>query len=234
METNKDNFEELKAEILRRAKEANACTEEYGRAYKATSLPELMTVVKDNFSWCVRQHVITGELIDSYEAEFNANDIRHNCDACSGFLLCDGSAMVTAYDSAVVAACDSATVRAYNSATVEACDSATVEAYDSAAVAACDSVTVKAYNSATVEAYDRVTVKAYNSATVEAYGRVTVKAYNSVTVKAYNSVTVEVFQLEKCELHEQAMCHIRGGKKVVYVDPEMESIRAEEYPPLNQ
>ena len=43
------NFNEIKQEILRRAKKSRACKHEYGRAYAAKNLSELSQVIKDNF-----------------------------------------------------------------------------------------------------------------------------------------------------------------------------------------
>ena len=44
-------FNDFKNEILRRAKEANACTNEYRRAYQSNDFGELMQVIKDNFNF---------------------------------------------------------------------------------------------------------------------------------------------------------------------------------------
>lgn len=117
------NFEQIKAEILRRAKEAKACREQYGRAYNSKTVAELMTVVKDNFDWCFGLEVIDCVLIEKYREDFAANGIYSNVSVVSGYLLCD-SATVRACDSATVKAYGSATVKAYGRATVEACDSA--------------------------------------------------------------------------------------------------------------
>ena len=120
-------FKELKEEILRRAHEARACREEYGRAYKAETLDDLMQVVRDNFRWCTDNNIVDGALIDAYKEEFNAGKIWHNESSITeGFMLATGSASVKAYYSA--------SVKAYDSASVEAYDSASVEAYDSAYV----------------------------------------------------------------------------------------------------
>ena len=117
-ETEKAIFEELRAEILRRAREAEACREQYGRAYASESVAELLTVVKDNFDWAYRHKVIDVQLIEKYREAFAANDIRANVDASSGYLLVDGSATVEACGGATVLACDRATVEAYGSAYV--------------------------------------------------------------------------------------------------------------------
>ena len=116
METETIRFEELKKVILERARAAEACREQYGRAYKAGNIDELMEVVRDNFQWCCNNGVIDGELIDRYKTEFNECKIWHNEDASEGCLLASGSATVRASGSATVEAYDSATVRAYDSA----------------------------------------------------------------------------------------------------------------------
>ena len=142
---NTDNFEAIKAEILKRAKEHHACTEQYGRAYKSENLAELMQVIKDNFNWARHNDVVTPDIIEQYREDFAVNDIYLNVDVNRGFLICDnatveayGNATVEAHGSATVTAYGNATVTAYGSATVTACDNATVKAYGSATVTACD------------------------------------------------------------------------------------------------
>ena len=125
-----DNFSKIKQEILDRARRAEACRHEYGRAYAAGDMQGLCTVIKDNFSWCCRNGVIDTGLLEKYKEDFAACDIYVNTDAERGFLLC-GSATVKAYGNATVKAYGNATVKAYGSATVEAYGSATVEACDS-------------------------------------------------------------------------------------------------------
>lgn len=56
-------FEEIKQEILERAHKANACKEQYGRAYKSKCIEELCEVIKDNFHWCCINSVLDGELM---------------------------------------------------------------------------------------------------------------------------------------------------------------------------
>ena len=95
-----ERFEELKNEILRRAHEAHACTEQYGRAYKSETLDGLMQVVRDNFHWCCNNKVLDGALIDAYREEFNAGKIWHNEESITeGFMLMDGSSQGVFYGS---------------------------------------------------------------------------------------------------------------------------------------
>ena len=190
-------FEELKEELLTRAKNAGACQSGYAMGLRSNTKADLLKAITENWFWVLRNaKIIDAEYLeDNFTEEElsqagiytkNTHEVRTASFAC-------GSATVKAYDSATVEACGSATVKAYDSATVEAYDSATVEACGSATVKAHDSATVEACGSATVKAYGSATVKAYDSATVEAYGSATVKAYDSVTVKAYDSVTVKAY-----------------------------------------
>ena len=160
---NMKTFEEVKEELLRRAKEAGACTEGYKMGLEANSKADLLEAITKNWWWVLQ----LARIVDAryLEENFTQNELN------DAGIYTRGTHEVIA-DSF---ACGSATVEAYGSATVEAYDSATVEAY----------------GSATVEAYGSATVKAYDSATVEAYGSATVKAYDSATVKAYGDSYVE-------------------------------------------
>ena len=180
-------FEELKEDLLERAKKHNACQDGYRMGLNAKSKQDLLKAITDNWYWVLS----ASKMID---ANYLENNFSEEELAEAGIYTRKehtSNAKSFACGSATVEACGSATVKAYGSATVKAYDSATVEAYGSATVKAYDSATVKAYGSATVEAYDSATVKAYGSATVKAYGSATVEAYDSATVEAYDNSYVE-------------------------------------------
>ena len=188
-------FEELKEDLLERAKKHHACQDGYRMGLNAKSKKDLLEAITSNLFWVFR----TSKMIDANYLEDNFSEeelseagiyTRKEHASNTRAFAC-GSATVKAYDSATVEAYDSATVKAYDSATVEAYGSATVEAYGSATVKAYGSATVEAYDSATVEAYGSATVKACGSATVEACGSATVEAYGSATVEAYDNSYVE-------------------------------------------
>ena len=186
-------FKELKEEILRRAHEARACREEYGRAYKAETLDDLMQVVRDNFRWCTDNNIVDGALIDAYKEEFNAGKIWHNESSITeGFMLATGSA----------------SVKAYYSASVKAYDSASVEAYDSASV--------KAYYSASVKAYDSASVEAYGSASVEAYDSAYVYSFSIKECKLHNHAIYRIVDLNEVRYADESMKFVKveeGGWK---------------------
>ena len=201
-------FEELKEELLTRAKNAGACQSGYAMGLRSNTKADLLKAITENWFWVLRNaKIIDAEYLeDNFTEEElsqagiytkNTHEVRTASFAC-------GSATVKAYDSVTVEAYNSATVTAYDSATVKAYDSATVKAYDSATVKACGSATVKAYGSATVKAYDSVTVEAYDSATVKAYDSATVKACGSATVKACGSATVEAYDSATVTAYENS------------------------------
>jgi len=176
-------FEGLKAEILRRAKEAQACVPEYSRAYKVETLQELMEVVKENFYWCCAHGVITPELVAEHEEEFEWNGIYANKSVKSGYILASGNATVEAWGNATVRAWDNATVRASGNATVRASGNATVRASGNATVRASDNATVRASDNATVRASGNATVEASGNATVEASGNAYVSSFFKIKVR---------------------------------------------------
>ena len=180
-------FEELKKDLLERAKKHNACQDGYRMGLNAKSKQDLLKAITNNWYWVLS----ASKMIDANYLENNFSEEElaeagiytrkeHTSNAKS--FAC-GSATVEAYGSATVKACGSATVKAYGSATVKAYDSATVKAYDSAKVEACGSATVEACGSAKVEAYGSAKVKAYGSAKVKAYGSAKVKAYDNSYVE---------------------------------------------------
>ena len=179
--TQETNFEAIKAEILNRVKAAQACTEQYSRAYKSETLQELCSIIKDNFHWCFNNKVITSDLLMQYREDFAQNDIFINVSVRSGFLLC-GNATVKAWDNTTVEAYDNATVEAYGNATVEAYGNTTVKAYDNA--------TVKASGNATVKAWDNTTVEAYDNAYCTSYYIIECKLYNNAIYRVKSTNTI--------------------------------------------
>ena len=148
-------FEELKEDLLERAKKHHARQDGYSMGLNAKSKQDLLKAITDNW-YCV---LSTSKMIDANYLEKNFTE--EELTEAGIYTRKEHTSNAKSF------ACGSATVEAYDSATVKACGSATVEAYDSATVEAYDSATVKAYGSATVEAYDSATVEAYDNSYVE-------------------------------------------------------------------
>ena len=140
-------LEELKEDLLERAKKHHACQDGYRMGLNAKSKKDLLEAITSNWFWVFR----ISKMIDANYLEDNFSE--EELSEAGIYTRKEHTSNTRAF------ACGSATVKAYDSATVEACDSATVKA--------CDSATVKAYGSATVEAYGSATVKAYDNSYVE-------------------------------------------------------------------
>ena len=132
-------FEELKEELLTRAKNAGACQSGYAMGLRSNTKADLLKAITENWFWVLRN----AKIID---AEYLEDNFTEEELSQAGIYTKNTHEVRTASF-----ACGSATVKAYGSATVKAYGSATVEAYDSATVEACDSATVKACDNSYVE-----------------------------------------------------------------------------------
>ena len=209
-------FDEIKQEILRRAKKSRACKHEYSRAYAAETISELSQVIKDNFYWACAHGVLTIDLIEKYKEDFSANDIYANQNIKYGYIICS-NAKVEVYGNTIV--------KAYGNSIVEAYDNAKVKAFDSTTVRAYDSTIIQAYNNATVKAFEGATVLAYNNTTVEAYDNATVKAHGGTTVKAHDNAYCTSCRTIDCKLVDHAIYRVRDTNTVYYADSNIKFVK---------
>ena len=192
-----EQFEEIKKEILERARTAGACTGQYKRAYQSENIETLCDVIKENFCWCCSNNVLDGELIDKYKEVFSSNKIYHNVSVTNAFLLSSGNS----------------TVKAYGNSTVEAYGNSTVEAYGNS--------TVKASGNSTVKAYGNSTVEASGNSTVEASGNSTVKASGNSTVKASGNSYINCNSTIECVLKGNSIVRRWDTNTIQYVSDEL-------------
>ena len=116
-------FEELKEDLLERAKKHNACQDGYRMGLKAKSKQDLLKAITDNWYWVLS----VSKMID---ANYLENNFSEEELAEAGIYTRKehlSNAKSFACGSATVKACGSATVKAYGSATVEAYDNSYVE-----------------------------------------------------------------------------------------------------------
>ena len=126
-------FEELKEELLIRAKNAGACQLGYAMGLRSNTRADLLKAITDNWFWVLRD----AKIVDARYLEDNFTEEE----------LSNAGIYTKKYHEVRTASF------ACGSATVKACGSATVEAYDSATVEACGSATVKAYGNSYIEDY---------------------------------------------------------------------------------
>ena len=95
-------FDFFKAEILKRAKDANACAEQYKRAYASVSFAELFTVIKDNFNYACNNKIVDFELLTTVKDEARESEIFVNESTKIGYLFAWGNATVKAGGNAFI------------------------------------------------------------------------------------------------------------------------------------
>ena len=200
-------FEELKEDLLERAKKHHACQDGYSMGLNAKSKQDLLKAITNNWYWVLS----TSKMIDANYLEENFTE--EELTEAGIYTRKEHTSNAKSF------ACGSATVEAYGSATVEAYGSATVKAYDSATVEAYGSATVEAYDSATVEAYDSAKVEAYDSAKVEAYGSAKVEAYDNSYVEdcTGNINTVSDHGIVK-DYHNHKIYIKKGKFKIIEIE----------------
>ena len=118
-------FEELKEDLLERAKKHNACQDGYRMGLNAKSKQDLLKAITDNWYWVLS----ASKMIDANYLENNFSE--EELAEAGIYTRKEHTSNAKSF------ACGSATVKAYDSATVEAYGSATVKAYDNSYVEDC-------------------------------------------------------------------------------------------------
>ncbi|MCE9258410.1 hypothetical protein K0G60_13400 [Bacteroides fragilis] len=134
-------FEELKEDLLTRAKNAGACQRGYAMGLRSETKADLLIAITENWFWVFRdEKIVDAEYLeDNFTEEelLQAGIYIRGIHKVKTSSFAFGSATVKAFDSATVKAFGSATVEAFDSATVKAFGSATVEAFDNSYVEDC-------------------------------------------------------------------------------------------------
>jgi len=95
-------FNQFKSEILKRAKEVNACITQYQRAYKSENFDQLFQVIKDNFFYCCNTKIIDPDLIESVKEEAKECGIYHNESATNAYILGSGNCTIKGYGNCTI------------------------------------------------------------------------------------------------------------------------------------
>ena len=108
-------FEEIKEELLLRAKKAGAYQIGYAMGLRSQCKADILKAITDNWSWVLR----TARIVDAEYLEDNFDEED----------LAEAGIYTQKYHEVTTTsfACGSATVEAYDSATVEACENSYVE-----------------------------------------------------------------------------------------------------------
>ena len=110
-------FEELKEDLLERAKKHQACQDGYSMGLNAKSKQDLLKAITDNWHWFLR----TSKMIDANYLEENFTEEELTEAGIYTRKEHTSNAKSFAYGSATVKAYGSATVKAYDNSYVEDC-----------------------------------------------------------------------------------------------------------------
>lgn len=142
------NYDKIKSDLLDFGKRHGACIGQYQRLYKAESIEDVISVVKDNFEWCIQYKDFTDVLMANRE-QFAEHRIWINQNVeiqeGVGFLLAtEGTINATSWDTSTINA------KSYGSSTINAtsCDTSTInaESYGTS------TINVKSWGSSTINA----------------------------------------------------------------------------------
>ena len=120
------NYDKIKSDLLDFGKRHGACIGQYQRLYKAESIEDVISVVKDNFEWCIQYKDFTDVLMANRE-QFAEHRIWINQNVeiqeGVGFLLAtEGTINATSWDTSTINAtsCDTSTINAesYGTSTI--------------------------------------------------------------------------------------------------------------------
>ena len=130
------NYDKIKSDLLDFGERNGACIGQYQRLYKAESIEDIISVVKDNFKWYIQYKDFADVLMANLE-QFAEHRIWINQDveihAGVGFLLVtEGSINVTSYGASTI------NVTSYDTSTINAtsCGASTINvtSYDTSTI----------------------------------------------------------------------------------------------------
>ena len=122
------NYDKIKSDLLDFGKRNGACIGQYQRLYKTESIEDVISVVKDNFEWCIKYKDFADVLMANRE-QFAEHRIwiNQNVEIQEGvgfLLVTEGSINATSYDTSTINAtsCDTSTINAtsYGTSTINA------------------------------------------------------------------------------------------------------------------
>jgi hypothetical protein len=174
-------WKEFQKIILKRAKEADACAEQYKRAKSAKDEKALLEAVRDNIGWCINQKVVDSAFLKEFTPEVLVEvgiffSGTHEVRGCAA--ACFENSTVRSYGNSTVRSYGNSTVESFENSTVRSYGNSTVESYGNSTVRSFENSTVRSYGNSTVESFENSTVRSFENSTVESFGNSTAYVYN--------------------------------------------------------
>lgn len=195
---NKNQFEQLHAEILSEIRNNGACVGGYSEVIRSGSINEISKSIKKWWNEVLGMHLesslhLFSDFFFKFKDEFNANGIYFNQDASEGYVIIydakvclSGSAQGRAFGHSEVDACGQSSLIAFGDTKVNARDSAKVELKDQSSGVMYNQSEVKAYDKSSVLCEggkalymaDQSTADVRRCGSIHAYGEAYVKNIN--------------------------------------------------------
>ena len=217
------NYDKIKSDLLDFGKRNGACIGQYQRLYKAESIEDIISVVKDNFKWCIQYKDFADVLMANRE-QFAEHQIwiNQNVEIQEGvgfLLVTEGSINAESYGASTINA------TSYGASTINATsyDVSTInaESYGASTINAesCDVSTINA------ESYGASTINATSCGT----STINAKSCDTSTINAKSCDTstmiIRTLNIE-CEVNDRSIARYIYDNRIVIADT---SVTVEQY-----
>ena len=249
------NYEKIKADLLAFGKKNGACVEQDQRLYKAESIEEVISVVKDNFWRCAR-HRDFADVIMANREQFAEHQIWANQDVKIregvGYLIStEGVVNAKSYGTSTINATsygtstinaeswDTSTINAesWNTSTInaESLDTSTINAksLDTSTINAkswnISTINAKSWDTSTInaESWDTSTInaKSWDTSTINA------KSWDTSTINAKSLDTSTMIirsSCIECEVNDHSIARYVYESRIVVADDSLKVEKAKE------
>ena len=217
------NYDKIKSDLLDFGKRNSACIGQYQRLYKAESIEDVISVVKDNFEWCIKYKDFADVLMANRE-QFAEHRIwiNQNVEIQEGvgfLLVTEGSINAESYGTSTINAesCDTSTINA------KSCDTSTINAESLGS----SMINAESYGTSTInaESWDTSTInaKSCDTSTINAESCNT----STINVKSWGTSTMVIHTLNiECEVNDRSIARYIYDNRIVIADT---SVTVEQY-----
>ena len=209
------NYEKVKADLLAFGKKNGACVEQYQRLYKAESIEEVISVVKDNFWWCAKYRDFADVIMANRE-QFVEHQIWANQDVeireGVGYLIStEGVVNAESWDTSTI----NATSRDTSTINATSRDTSTINA--------------KSWNTSTInaESWDTSTINAesWDTSTINAESWDT----STINAKSWNTSTTIIRSSGiECQVKDHSIARYVCENRIVVADDSIKVEKARE------
>jgi hypothetical protein len=195
-------YSEIKSLILSIGKDKSACSDQFIRAAKSTTIQELLKVVKDNANWCYFSGILSAEVLEQIpDTELVEAGIYFRK---TGIVQKDNFCI-------------------YHSSSSKHYDSSSSKHYGSSSSEHYGSSSSEHYGSSSSEHYDSSSSKHYDSSSSKHYGSSSSKHYDSSSSKHYGSSFGSVYEI-KTPPNDYAIIRERSKNRIHIVKSKHEII----------